>query len=163
MSIAVSVCISPSRCHAFILSGMAALFLLTGILISVNCVGSYDAVVKWIVASLFVLAGIFLVCRCLRSRKTLCIDISGNGQIRLQEYRGYRSGAARDKADLAVAGGEVLAMAENSIIWSWLLILCLVSDSGRIVRVPVFFDSMKPGEFRALYTTCRWLSVHRKE
>lgn len=161
MSIAVSVCISPSRCLAVFMNGMAGFFLMTGVLISMDCIGPFVSGWKWIMVPLFILSGIFLVYHGLRVRKTLWLDISGNGQIRLREYRGYGSDAAADEMD-SCAGSDVLTMAENSTIWSWLLILCLMSDSGRIIRIPIFFDSMRPDEFRALYTTCKWIGVHRK-
>lgn len=60
MSIAVSVLVRPSRCHAFLVMGFAFFFLMTGILVLENCVGSFTFYGKWGLVAVFLSAGILL-------------------------------------------------------------------------------------------------------
>ena len=161
MSIAVSVLVRPSRCHAFLVMGFAFFFLMTGILVLENCVGSFTFYGKWGLVAVFLSAGILLAFSYFRGRKTLRIDISGNGQIRLKECKGYEYGTSGKSFN--TDEDDTLTMAENSTIWPWLVILCLESDSGNTFRVLIFFDSMERDEFRTLYATCRWIDAHGKK
>lgn len=60
---------------------------MTGILTSLGKIGNFETIARQLLALSMFLVACFLIFSYFRSRKTLLIDISGNGQIRLKEYR----------------------------------------------------------------------------
>ena len=87
MSIAISAEIRPSRTFSFFYLGFAVAFFLTGILTSLGKIGNFETIARQLLALSMFLVACFLIFSYFRARKTLLIDISGNGQIRLKEYR----------------------------------------------------------------------------
>lgn len=160
MSIAVSALIKPSRCQAILVIGFAAFFLLTGILVWDDRMGEFILYGKVWLVPLFLLASLLLVFGYMKTRKTLQIDISGNGQIRLNEYKGNEFDASEKESGFA--GRSAWKLMENSTIWPWLMVLNLESESGNVSRILVFFDSMPPDDFKILYAACRWIDAHKK-
>jgi len=93
-----------------------------------------------------------------RHRKTLHIDISDTGRIRIAEVVSMPPCADTDRPHFK-AGVIVAEMMGNSTIWSSLLMLRLRMDDGRITVLPILQDSVSKEAFRALSVACRWIAA----
>lgn len=160
MSIAVSALIKPSRCYAILVIGFAAFFWLTGMLIFAGRMGGFILYARIWLMPVFLLAGLLLVFDYFRTRKTLRIDISGNGQIRLKEYKGNEFDVS--ESENGSSNGSPWKLMGNSTIWPWLMVLNLESETGHISRILIFFDSMPTDDFKVLYAAFRWIDAHKK-
>ena len=161
MSIAISAEIKPSRIFSFFYLSFAALFFLTGILLGLGQIGYFVSITRQLLALLAILTAFFLIFSYFRSRKTLWIDISGNGQIRLKEYRQSVSKPSTEDAD-SCTFTDTWKLSEYSTIWPTLLILQLAAENGKKTNVLIFQDSVKREQFKSLYTSLRWIEAHRK-
>lgn len=159
MTIAVSAWVKPSRCQAILVLGFAVFFFLTGTSIGGGLLGRFVLYGKIWLTPVFLTAGLMLVFGYVRARKTLRIDISGNGQIRLKEYKGNEFDTSERKNGFN--DGNVWKLMENSTIWPWLMVLNLESESKNVSRILIFFDSMQPDDFKLLYAACRWIDAHK--
>ncbi len=161
MSIALSAEIRPSRIFSFFYVGFAAVFFLTGILISLGKIGHFEVVIRQFLAFSMFLTAFFLIFVYFRSRKTLRIDISGNGQIRLKEYRkGVSKLSSEDVCSSAFT--EIWELSANSTVWPTFMILQLKAENGKRTKVLICLDSLNKEHFKALYTSIRWIEAHRK-
>ena len=161
MSIAISAEIKPSRIISFFYLGFALFFLLTGILVGLGRMDHFASITRQLLALLLVFASFLLIFSYFRSRKTLRIDISGNGQIRLKEYRRSVSKPSSQDAN-SYAFMESWELAEDSTVWPTLLILRLNAGNGKKAKVLICPDSMRKEQFKSLYTSIRWIEAHRK-
>jgi hypothetical protein len=94
------------------------------------------------------------------NRKSLHIDISGIGQIRLAEHNeltAVLAGGANQSPDY----GEVLQLQAGSTLWPWLLILRLQSTDQKVLTLPILPDCVGVDDFRALSVACRWIATHK--
>jgi hypothetical protein len=153
MSLAVSAHIGPSGRFSACVGAMAAVTFITGILALSERIGAFSMAGRIIVGGTSFAAAAAFVCLYRCFRKSFLIDISGSGQIRISEA----------KSSSSIPDSETFSLAEGSTLWPMLLLLQLVSDSGRKKRVMIFPDAVKEEDFKALYITCRWLAVHGKE
>ena len=161
MSIAISAEIRPPPVFSFFHLGFAAVFFLTGLLISLGKIGNFDDLVHQWLALLMFLTAFHLIFIYFRSRKTLLIDISGNGQIRLKEYR--RSVSTPSSEDVrSPVFTEAWELSENSTIWPTFMILQLKAENGKKAKVLICRDCLTEGQFKSLYTSIRWIEAHRK-
>lgn len=161
MSIAISAEIKPSRIFSILYLGFAALFLLAAILIRMGQTGNFASVHRQLLALLLCLTAFFFVFSYFWSRKTLWIDISGNGQIRLKEDKRSVSKPSSENAD-SPSFNETWELSENSTVWPTLLILQLKTENGKKAKVLICQDSVKEEQFKSLYTSVRWIEAHRK-
>jgi toxin CptA len=161
MSIAVTASIKPSRilltmvglacvCVAFV-AGMVAFG--TGHL-------SYP--LRWLLAGMLLLASITALLRFFLGRKTFQLDISGIGQIRLQEMNVVGSAAAQGDRQDENPAAKVACTAQlmaDSTLGPHLLLLRLKIPGKRVLTVPVLQDSVTEEEFKALGVACRWIAA----
>ncbi len=161
MSIAISAEVRPSRIFSLFYLGFAAMFFLTGVLLSLGKTGNFDAIPRQLLALSMVLAAFFLIFICFRSRKTLRIDISGNGQIRLKEYRRSVSKPSSEEVRSSVFT-ETWELSENSTVWPTFMILHLKTENGKKAKVLICRDCLRNEQFKSLYTSIRWIEAHRK-
>ena len=161
MSIAISAEIRPSRTFSFFYLGFAAAFFMTGILTSLGKIGNFETIARQLLALSMFLVACFLIFSYFRSRKTLLIDISGNGQIRLKEYR--RSVSKPSTEDVRFSAySEIWELSENSTVWPTFMILQLKAENGKKAKVLICRDCLKKEQFKSLYTSIRWIEAHRK-
>ncbi len=160
MSIAVSAVIRPSRYLAFFNVGFAGFFVLTGVLAMAGQLGPFPFYGRVVLMPVCLTAALVLVLGYFKTRKTLRIDISGNGQIRLKEYRGNEFDASAKSMDSPEE--QPYELMEKSTIWPGLLILLLRTETGKKAGILIFPDAVQPGEFQSLYTACRWIDAHKK-
>lgn len=145
MSIAVSAIVVPSRrlralSAAFALANLAAAILVAVVLRERFQGGLLSAI-------FFLVAAVCLLHAALRQIKTLRIDVSGPGQVRLTVQQdvgadGARSGLAASPAPVTLLAG--------STVWPQLLLLLLRGERGGLTVLPVLRDSVTPQQFRAL-------------
>lgn len=162
MSIAISAEIRPSRTFSFFYLGFAAAFFMTGILTSLGKIGNFETIARQLLALSMFLVACFLIFSYFRSRKTLLIDISGNGQIRLKEYR-------RSVSKPSTEDGSVFRLTAKSGNYRKIqrygptfMILQLKAENGKKAKVLICRDCLKKEQFKSLYTSIRWIEAHRK-
>jgi hypothetical protein len=152
MSIAVSAVVKPSR---LLLAMSAAICLgsaLIGAAIALGMIGEMAPWLRTAIGTVCIVAAADALYRTVRARKTLHIDISGHGQIRLVEH------SAGDAAQRAPA--ELVSLMADSTLWPGLLLLHLQTDDRRRIVLTVLPDSVEEGGFRALAVACRWIAAH---
>jgi toxin CptA len=158
MSIAVSVVVHPSRILLSLLFLIAALSAAIGVAIFSGWFGNLDPIHRILTGTLPVFMAFFGFYHGVRHRKTLHIDISGAGQIRMAEAAS--TGPCRSAYSPHLrANGTVVEMMDNSTIWPNLMVLRLRTSDRRIIVVPILQDSVSREAFRALSVACRWIAA----
>lgn len=158
MSIAVSAVVHPSRVLLSLLFSMAALAAAIGAAVLAGWLGDLDVMHRAAVGTPPVFMAFFGFYHGVRHRKTLHIDISGDGGIRIAEPVSGNPCGAENSPHL-VSDGTVVEMLDNSTIWPSLLVLRLRADDGCITVVPILPDSVSKDAFRALSVACRWIAA----
>ena len=137
---------------------MVVLALVVGSAIAVGYVGDLGALPRLLVSTLAFFLAFFGFYHGVRHRKTLHIDISGSGQIRIAEVLPMTSCASADRPHFR-ADATVVGVIANSTIWPNLLMLRLRSDEGCVAVLPILQDSVSQEAFRALSVACRWIAA----
>jgi len=154
MTIAVSALIRPSRLLIVLVTGMSVGLTVCGVLLFVGFTDVLRYHARASIAAVCIIAGLagfFLTCV---RKKAFRIDISGTGQIRLNDTsRGVLT------AEGGQTSGERVQLLSDSTLWPTLLILRLQSESGRVMVVPVLPDSLTRHDFRAVCVACRWIAA----
>lgn len=137
---------------------MATLATVVGGVIAAGYVGNLGALARLATCTLVFFLAFFGFYHGVRHRKTLHIDISDAGRIRIAEVVPMTSCMDADrphfKTDTIIVG-----MMDNSTIWPNLLMLRLRMNDGRITVLPIVQDSISREAFRALSVTCRWIAA----
>ncbi|MDL2284073.1 hypothetical protein LJC19_02875 [Oxalobacter sp. OttesenSCG-928-P03] len=134
---------------------------LTFLLVVSGQAGAFSLSCRMIVAAVSLISVFLFVFLHFRSKKSFWIDISGSGEIRLREdSRNVSTPVFPEKQTLPDT--DEYYMVNGSTVWPSLLFLRLESASKQKRYFPVFSDSLKEEEFKALYIACQWLTVHQK-
>jgi len=106
-----------------------------------------------------VFAGCLLVLSCRTQAKTIRIDITATGQIRLTHTS--HNAFIHDRSHKVVGSeeGEVVQLLRDSTLWSCMLILRLRTGSGKVIVLPILRDSMTSAAFRSVCVACRWIAA----
>lgn len=158
MSIAVSTVVKPSRILLLLVGGM---FLGAAFLLSMLIWGriSEEAAALRLLVPLAAFSIAFAGIRhVIRSRKSLHIDISGNGQITVDE----------DEASSVAMGQKpekgrcrmTARLMPDSTIWSFMLLLRLQTEDRTIKSRVILPDCMSAEDFRAMAVAARWIAAH---
>lgn len=159
MSIAVSAIVRPSRLLLAMTSFVAGLVAAISILVCVGYVGDASLGLRLSVGPATFFLALFGFYHGIRSRKTIQLDISGTGLIRVAEID--PGGACMDTNWPHVgSSGEAVRLMKNSTLWPNLLLLRLHSNQGTIT-VPILPDSLPKDSFRALSVACRWIAAQK--
>lgn len=161
MSIAVSAVVHPSRILIALNGAMALIAVCVALSIGAGQVGDLSIPLRALLSVLVFFLASFGFYHGMRCRKTIQLDISGAGQIRLLKAEVKPSCTATNWPHVGEIG-EVVRLMDNSTIWPHMLLLCLRSEAGRTTVVPVFPDSVDREAFRALSVACRWISVQNE-
>ncbi len=159
MSIAVSAVIRPSRLMQVVVILFCAVLFATAVLLWLRLTGKIPDSVLGVLTLVCVGAGcavFFIACA---RKKFYRLDISGNGQIRLSEYRPTASASKSDRCEDIDGSSEVVQLLRDSTLWPMLLLLRLQSHTGRVTIVPVFPDSTERRAFRAVCVACHWIAA----
>lgn len=154
MSIAVSAIIRPSRMLAAIVFTMSGVLLGAAALLWLEA----DSIFHESLAGACALAGSALGLFPLLRRKSVRIDVTGIGQIRLADTS---SDAQIASTNPSMRGVEVVQMLRDSTFWSSLMVLRLQSGSGRVTVLTILPDSMERSAFHALSVACRWIAARQ--
>ena len=155
MSIAVSAVVNPSRSLVAAVGGMCVAVALFAGMIGLGQIGELSDHSRLLVAGSCIIAAFFGFYQIVRTRKTFRIDISGIGQIRLEEY----IVAGRFSSPAEAAKSEVVDLMPDSTIWPHLLLLRLRSEDKQITVLPILRDCIGGDDFRALSIACRWIAA----
>lgn len=157
MSIAVSAIVHPSRLLLAMTGFIAALVAVISILICVGYVGDASFGLRLSVGVVTFFLALFGFYHGIRSRKTIQLDISGTGLIRVAEID--PGGACMDTNWPHVGSSDKsFRLMKNSTLWPNMLLLRLYSDHGKMI-VPILPDSVPKDSFRALSVACRWIAA----
>ena len=110
----------------------------------------------WIAVFSFILAFLGFY-HTVRNQKTLHIDISALGQLRLMEVNVSHNSCQEKNRPYVIEDRDVVRLLKDSTIWSNLMLLRLQAGDGKITVVPVLHDCVSRDGFRALSVACRWL------
>jgi hypothetical protein len=160
MSIAVSAVVRPSRILFAMTCAMAVGAALVGFAIGFGLIGDQSLPVRLAIASSVLFLAFFGFYHGTRDRKTIQLDISGTGQIRLLKLTGEPPCTDSNWPHVREMG-EVVRLMSDSTIWPHMLLLRLQSDDGEITIVPIFPDSVSRDGFRALSVACRWIATQK--
>ncbi|OWW19418.1 protein YgfX [Noviherbaspirillum denitrificans] len=161
MSIAVSTVVYPSRIHSMLIGAMALIAAVVAFVVAFGHLGDLSLSIRGLISSLLFFLASFGFYHGMASRKTIQLDISGIGQIRLLTLEGNRSCSSKKRPHVT-GMGDLVRLMDNSTIWTCLLLLRLQSEDGRMTVVPIFPDSVDRESFRALSVACRWISVRNE-
>lgn len=154
MSIAVTATVRPSRILSLLVSAMGGALLLAAGLLSAEA----DVLFLRVLVAVCALASLPLVLFPLLRRKSVRIDVTGIGQIRLVDTSPHAHAASTMPSAGSV---EVVQLLRDSTFWSSLMVLRLQSGSGRVTVLTILPDSMERGAFHALSVACRWIAARQ--
>ena len=159
MSIATSAEVRPSRILCALKLAMACVLWLTAwqfaMIVRLQTLDS----VYWLALLVCAFAGCLLVLSCRTRVKTLRIDITATGQIRLTHTSDNAFTHDRSHKVVSSEEGEVVQLLRDSTLWSCMLILRLRQASGKIIVLPILRDSMTPAAFRSVCVACQWIAA----
>jgi len=161
MTIAVSAVVRPSRLLSLLTFFMCTLVAAIGVAIGFAWVGHELSALARFVLFLFCgsLAG-FGFYHGVACRKTIHIDISGAGQIRIRKAGGARPCTNTNRPHVGESD-RVVHLLADSTLWPGLLVLRLQDESGDVSVLTVLPDSVPHDGFRALAAACRWIASRR--
>lgn len=134
-----------------------------GAMLGLGQVGDLPDAARFPLAVFSVFLAFFGFYHTLRHQKTLHIDISGTGQLRLTSLKNDVIGSCQKKNWPHVKeNGEVVRLLSDSTIWPHLLLLRLQAENEKITVLPVLPDCVSRDSFRALSVACRWIATHNK-
>ena len=154
MSIAVSAIIRPSRMLAALVLAMSGVLFGAAALLWLQA----DSLLHDVLAGACALTGSALGLFPLLRRKSVHIDVTGIGQIRLVDTS---PDAQFVSTSPSVRSVEVVQMLRDSTFWSSLMVLRLQSGSGRVTVLTIFPDSMERSAFHTLSVACRWVAARQ--
>jgi len=159
MSIATSAEVRPSRILRALTLAMACVLWVTASQF-VILEGTQTPDIAFGLASVVcAFAGCLLVLSCRTPVKTLRIDITATGQIRLTHTS--HNAFIHDRSHKVVGSeeGEVVQLLRDSTLWSCMLILRFRTGSGKVIVLPILRDSMTSAAFRSVCVACRWIAA----
>lgn len=159
MSIAVSAIIRPSRLMQATFTLFSIVLFVTAALLWLRLTGNIPDLARSVLTLVCVGAGCAVFFIASARKKIYRLDISGNGQIRLSEYRPTASAGKSDRCADIGGSGEVVQLLRDSTLWPMLLLLRMQSHTGRVTIVPVFPDSTERRAFRAVCVACHWIAA----
>ncbi len=154
--IATSVVVHPSRLLRLLLLSMAVLLIHVLVQLLLMPVAEARLVIHQLLAVVCAAAALQLFYRGLTLTKSVVIDVSGTGTIRLH-HTGRVAADMRCSVSDDQHGSEVVQLLKDSTLWSSMLLLRFQSAQGRVFVIPVLPDSMSADSFRALSIACRWI------
>ena len=159
MSIAVSAVIRPSRLMLALVALFSTVLFASAVVLCCRLAGKIPDLSRVMLSLLCVSAACSLFFIACRRKKSYRLDISGNGQIRLSEYRPTAVASSVDRCTDIDGSSEVVHLLKDSTLWPKLLLLRLQSQAGCVTTVPIFFDSTERRAFRAVCVACHWIAA----
>lgn len=107
--------------------------------------------------ALCALAGVGAARAALQAIKTLQIDISGSGQIRLT----VQPIMASPQSDAQT--GALVRLLPGGVLWPQLMLLRLGDDGAAVAAMAIFPGAVSPEAFRAVSVACRIIGGRRAD
>lgn len=159
MSIATSAVVRTSRILRTLKLMMALVLSLTVWKWLMIVSPQISLLVHALVLLICAFAGCLLVLSCRTPVKTLRIDITATGQIRLTHTSHDAAIRGRAPPIPTADPAEVVQLLSDSTLWSSMLILRLRNGSGKVIVLPILRDSMTTHAFRSVCVACRWIAA----
>jgi toxin CptA len=159
MSIAVSALVHPSKLLARLEIAMGLFVALIGFLVISSWGDGLAPIPRFVAAVICVPVSIWIILHHVIPGKSLHIDISGNGQIRIREY--YELTSSVGPLEMHKDHGKIVYLMMSSTLWPHMMVLRLQGEDGQLKVVTILQDSMGAEEFRALSVACRWIATHK--
>jgi toxin CptA len=164
MSIAVSAVLKPSRVLLVLVAGMCLGVNAIGWALGFGLLGGPFSLLRVLSSGVCISTSIISFYYNLRSRKTLGIDISGIGQIRLNEYTVLDEATRAEQFSGSLhSKWQVVRLREGSILWPMLLVLFVEYENGSIEVLQILPDCVPSDTFRALAVACRWIGARNHD
>lgn len=149
MTIAVSASIKPSRSLFGILLVMCICIGVVAALIGADLAGCYSPGARTMIVGGGIVCPFFAIYHEWRKRRTLKIDISGIGQIRIKQ-----NDLGRQKQ---AAQWQQVRLSKATTIWHGAMFLVLGANDGSRTTLCILPDCVSCEEFRSLSVACRWI------
>lgn len=161
MSIAVSAIVQPSRLLIAMVGAISALVSVFALLVASGHIGQLPFVPRLALGTAAFFLSLFGFYHGVRDRKTIQLDISGTGLIRLIEM-GDRGSCMNSNWPHVRYSGEQVRLMRTSTIWPNLLILRFQSDDGKTTILPILPGCVASHSFRAISVACRWIAAQNQ-
>lgn len=133
-----------------------------GAMLGLGQVGELPNIARFSLGIWSVFLAFFGFYHTVRHQKTLHIDISSTGQLRLTGLNDATGSCQEKNWPHVKEKSEVVRLLSDSTIWPHLLLLRLQAENEKITVVPVLPDCVSRDSFRALSVACRWIAAHNK-
>lgn len=153
LSIAVSAIVCPSRIGQLIYLSMSTLLLATAVLLLGVAASEKLFIVRAGSSGVAFCCAVMVFIHAKNSRLPVCLDISGQGQIRL-----VSQAAATSSATEIFRDDSLFYLQPYTLIFPSLLLLRLKAETGPVISLPIFTDSVSSTAFRRLSVACRWIA-----
>ena len=176
MSIAVSTVVVPSRRLALLLASFCLGVAVILWQLAFSALGNLSLSLRVTLAVAVSLLPVWAACRAIWPGKSLRIDISEHGQIRVAEDKACigkgwwrRCGPAVQSAQEGQAeqhqdvDGTIVALLPDSTIWPHMLLLRLRASKHETRNVLILRDCLSAEHFRALSVACHWIAAHNDQ
>lgn len=140
--------------------GMSSIAIVVAGLVALGEVGDLAGPLRWTAAIFLLFIASFGLYHTVRRRKPLHIHISGTGQVRIAAIDEAGIPCEREKWPYVKQDGELVSLLDDSTLWRCMLLLCLRTEGGKLVVVPVLPDGVSRESFRKLSVACRWIAAH---
>lgn len=160
MSIATSATVKPSRLLAILVAVTGTTVFAVGAAIMVGVIGELSQSARTFLGTPFAFLAVFGVYHGICHRKTIHIDISGAGQIRLRFEASSRWSCMNKNWPHVAQDERVYRLQRGSTIWTHLLLLRLEDEEQGRITIPILPDCVSRDNFRTLSVACRWLAIH---
>lgn len=160
MSIAVSAVVQPSRSLAILLLGIGSGSFLTACLIGIGYVGHFPYPWRQVVSLPLFVIPVWAISCTIWHKKSLHIDISENGQIKVEEDKALAAQPRQDCLLQVRDDSKMVRLMPSSTLWPHLLLLRLQAQDRQVMNILILPDCMSADSFRALSVACRWIAAH---
>jgi toxin CptA len=157
MTIALSAVIKPSRLLLILVAVECTLIGVVGGLIAFGNVGNLLLPQRASLATLCILAAAYGLFCYYRGRRTIQIDISGAGDIKVAEIASIATTNISQISTPMLMPAQLL---QGTTIWSHLLLLRLRLASGSVRTIAILPDCVSKDTFRVLSVASRWIAAH---
>lgn len=159
MSIATSAVVRPSRILYLLKLAMSCVLFVTAWQLVMMTTPKPPDSAQVFAALLCGFAGCLLALSCRTKVKTLRIDITATGQIRLTHTSHDAFIPGPDQQAKTGGESEVVQLLKDSTLWSSMLILRLRNGSGKVIVLPILRDCMTKNAFRSVCVACHWIAA----
>lgn len=160
MSIAVSTVVYPSRLLAVVFGSVCMASACLACLIALGFTGNFSPLWRAVIVLALSVIPVLASSGVIRNKNSLHIDISYNGQIKVEEDKALAAVHTKAVLQQERSSSEVVKLMPNSTIWTHLLLLRLQAKDRKIRTVLILPDCMSANSFRALSVACRWIAAH---